>query len=286
MNTGSPIQTLLPWVIFLLMLGIGMSLRTGDFVQILHARKAAAVAFTAQFLLLPLSAFLLAAAFSPPPELQIGMVLLAASPSASTSTFFTYLARGDTALSIALTAFNKMFAVFTLPIYVGLASRVFAGEGQAFSLPAGDVFLQLATVILLPTVLGIMLGHRHPALARRLQPHVKRAAVLLLVILVVWVVWRQHASLPAMFGQIGPAMLLLCLLNMSISYLASASARLDGSRRTAIVLETGMQSGGTAILIATGILGSTAMSVPAVVYSLMMYPLAGLFVWRQKYIIR
>jgi len=282
LNTGFPLQVLLPGVISLLMLGIGMSLQLHSFTALFHLRRAAVVAFIAQFLLLPLAAFLLATILTLPADLRVGMVLLAACPSASTSTFFTYLARGDTALSIALTAFNKLFAVITLPLYVELATRWFTGEAQQLSLPAGEVFLRLVVIVLVPTMAGLVLRHRYPALAERLQPYVKRGAILLLITLVVWIVIRERETLPGMFLQAGQAMLVLCLLTMSLGYLTAASVKLARPQRTAIVLETGMQSGGMAILIATGILGSASMAVPAIVYSLLMYPLAGLFAWRQN----
>lgn len=282
MNTGFPLQILLPGVISLLMLGVGMSLQVHSFTALFHARNAAVVAFIAQFLLLPLSAFILASTFDLPAVLQVGVVLLAACPSASTSTFFTYLARGDTALSIALTTFNKLFAVITLPVYVELASRWFTGEAEQFSLPTGEVFLRLVAIVLLPTAAGVVLRQYRPGIATRLQPHVKRAAILLLIMLVVWIVIRERDALPAMFLLAGPVMLLLCLLNMSLGFLVASYVRLSPPQRTAIVLETGMQSGGMAILIATGILGSASMAIPAVVYSLFMYPLAGAFVWQQN----
>lgn len=282
MNTGFPLQILLPGVISLLMLGVGMSLQVHSFTALFHARNAAVVAFIAQFLLLPLSAFILASTFDLPAVLQVGVVLLAACPSASTSTFFTYLARGDTALSIALTTFNKLFAVITLPVYVELASRWFTGEAEQFSLPTGEVFLRLVAIVLLPTAVGVVLRQYRPGIATRLQPHVKRAAILLLIMLVVWIVIRERDALPAMFLLAGPVMLLLCLLNMSLGFLGASYVRLSPPQRTAIVLETGMQSGGMAILIATGILGSASMAIPAVVYSLFMYPLAGAFVWQQN----
>jgi len=279
MSSTDAIRAFLPWIIFLLMLGIGTSLRVQDFTALLHARRAALVALVAQFLLLPVAAFALAIAFSPPPELQIGMVLLAASPSATTSTFFTYLARGDTALSIALTAFNKLFSVITLPLLVGLASLIFGGESLSFSLPATKTIKQLALLVMLPTILGLLLRHYLPALAGCFSSFVKQAAILLLAGLVLWVIWLRHETLPGMILQIGPAMLLLCLMGMLTSHLIAASARFSQAQRTAIALETGTQSGGTAILIATGILDSAIMSIPALVYSLLMYPVAAMFAW-------
>jgi bile acid:Na+ symporter, BASS family len=282
MEAGIPIQVLLPLVIAAMMLGVGMSLRVADFSALLATPRSAAIGLLGMFGLFPALAFLLAWAFPLSPELSVGLVLLAASPSASTSTLFTYLARGDAALSLTLTAVSKMLPVLIIPIYVGLAAQVFADADTELSLSFADTSERLLQMVLLPTLIGMTLRHYLPAFAERARPQVTRVAVIALIVLILLLVYRERQVLPDMLLAAGPAALTLCLLGMACSYSLCGLFRLRAAQRTAITLEVGMQSGGTAIAIAAGILAVPAMAVPAAVYSLLMYLTAGAFVYWQR----
>lgn len=282
MEAGIPIQVLLPLVIAAMMLGVGMSLRVADFTALLATPRAAAIGLLGMFGLFPALAFVLAWAYPLSPELSVGLVLLAASPSASTSTLFTYLARGDAALSLTLTAVSKLLPVIIIPVYVGLAARVFTDAGTAFSLSFADTSERLAQMVLLPTLIGMTLRHHLPAFAERVRPQLTRVAVIALIVLIIVLVYRERQALPAMLLNAGPAALSLCLLGMACIYGLCGLFRLRDTQRTAITLEVGMQSGGTAIAIAAGVLAVPAMAVPAAVYSLLMYLVAGAFVYWQR----
>lgn len=282
MEAGFPIQTVLPLVIAAMMLGVGMSLRPADFAALASAPRAAVVGLVNMYLVFPALAFLIAASFPLAPALQVGLILLAASPSASTSTLFTYLARGDAALALALTAISKFLPVFIIPLYVGLAAAWFTDAETAIRLSFADTSERLVQIVLLPVVAGMILRHRLPAAAERIRPWVTRLAVLALIGLILALVYRERHALPGMFVSTGPAALALCLLGMACAYGSSMIARLPWQRRSALTIEVGMQSGGTAIAIAAGVMASPAMAVPAAVYSLIMYVAAGLFVWWQR----
>lgn len=284
MEAGIPIQVLLPLVIATMMLGVGMSLRVADFTTLLATPRSAAVGLLGMFGLFPALAFLLAWAFPLSPELSMGLVLLAASPSASTSTLFTYLARGDAALSLTLTAVSKMLPVFIIPVYVGLAAQVFADADTALSLSFADTSERLVQMVLLPTLIGMVLRHYAPAFTARTRPYVTRVAVIALIVLILVLVYRERQALPGMLLAAGPAAVTLCLLGMACAYGVCGLFRLRDAQRVAVTLEVGMQSGGTAIAIAAGILAVPAMAVPAAVYSLIMYLVAGTFVYWQRHV--
>ncbi len=283
MQAGFPIQTVLPLVIAAMMLGVGMSLRVADFTALLSARKAAAVGLFNMYVIFPALAFLIAASFPLSPELQVGLVLLAASPSASTSTLFTYLARGDAALALALTSISKFLPVFVIPVYVGLAAAWFADAETAVRISFSETSERLIQIVLLPVVIGMVLRHRFPAATEKVRPWVTKLAVLALIGLILALVYRERHALPGMLLAAGPAALALCLLGMVCAYGSSTIARLSSRRRSALTIEVGMQSGGTAIAIAAGVMAAPAMAVPAAVYSLIMYVAAGLFAWWQHH---
>jgi BASS family bile acid:Na+ symporter len=278
LEAGLPINVLLPVVVALMMLAVGLSLRPTDFKAVAAAPLAGTIGLLWMCLVFPLLALGVAALLCPEPALAIGLVLLAASPSASTSTMFTYLARGDVALAVALTAISKVVPVVTVPLYVGIAAEAFAGERMDVPISFAQTSEAIFTTILLPTAAGMGLRHYRPGVAAW-QPLVARVSVTLLVVLIAVLAWRERAALPQMFASSGPAALALCLLGMGTAFAAATLGRLSRTQRTAITIEVGMQSGGTSIAIAAGVLGVPAMAVPAAVYSLMMYVAAATFVW-------
>ncbi len=280
MEAGLPIDVLLPIVIALMMLAVGMGLRPADFRAVAAAPLAAGIGLLGMFIVFPLLAFVLAAAFRLDAALAVGLVLLAASPSASTSTMFTYLARGDVALSVALTALSKIVPVVTVPAYVSLAALAFAGERLEVHISFAETSEAIVTTILLPTLAGMAL-RRYPA-AAAFRPHVARVSVALLVALIAVLAWRERSALPAMFASVGPAALALCVLGMASAFAAASLVRLPRGSRSALTIEVGMQSGGTSIAIAAGVLGAPTMAVPAAVYSLIMYAAAALFVLLER----
>jgi len=277
METEFPLQVILPLGIALMIFGVGLELRWHGFIQLARTPNVSLIAVICQFLLLPSLAFLLAMAFDLSPELRIGLVLLAASPGASTAVFYTYLGGGNIALAMALNAFGKLLAVFTLPLYTALALQLFAGGGMIPNMPVAELMGRLVVLVLFPAMVGMAVGYRFPRFARHARIWVKRAGLLMIVVLVVWVVMREWVNLPEMLAQVGLPTLALCLAAMTMAAAIVHLMSLEVANRTAIVLITTMQSGGLAILVATGVLETPAMAVPAAIYSLIMYPLAGLF---------
>src|SRR5690606_14657682 len=178
LQAGVPIDVLLPIVIAMMMLAVGMGLRPADFRAVAAAPLAVVLGLVGMFGVFPLLAFAVAAAFRLEPALAIGLVLLAASPSASTSTMFTYLGRGDVALSVALTAVSKIVPVVTVPVYVSLAAQAFAGERLEIEISFAQTSEAIVATILLPTLAGMALDRYVPA-ARIWRPHVTRASGLL-----------------------------------------------------------------------------------------------------------
>lgn len=282
METGVPIDILLPLVVAAMMLGVGMSLRGNDFIALTQARRAALVGLINMYVLFPALAFIIAALFPLTPEIRVGLVLLAVSPSASTSTLFTHLARGDTALALALTSVSKFLPVFFIPLCVGLAAAWFTASERVIELSLTETSERVLIMVLLPVMLGMALLHRWPVATARLRPWVTRSSVAALIVLIALLVMRERENLPGMFLAAGPAALTLCLLGMACAWLTAHLARVGASRRTALTIEVGMQSGGTSIAIAAGVLGEPAMAIPAAVYSLIMYVAAFTFVWWRR----
>ena len=148
-------QLALPLALFTVLFGMGLSLVPADFRRVLLSPKAKIVGLTCQLVLLPLVAFALALVFRLPGELAVGLMVLAACPGGATSNVITHLAKGDTALSVTLTAISSMVCVFTIPWIVAFSMDWFLGSGAAVQLPFWKTLGQLTIVTIVPIICGM-----------------------------------------------------------------------------------------------------------------------------------
>jgi BASS family bile acid:Na+ symporter len=150
-------QVALPVALFAVLFGMGLSLVPEDFRRVLRHPKAKLVGLTCQLVMLPVIAFALALLFRLPGELAVGLMVLAACPGGATSNVITHLSKGDTALSVTLTAISSMVCVFTIPWIVGWSMEWFMGGSAAVQLPFWKTLGQLTAVTILPIVCGMAL---------------------------------------------------------------------------------------------------------------------------------
>lgn len=268
-------QIILPISLMVIMFGMGLSLRLHDFSRVVRFPKAVAVGLAGQLLLLPAVGFLIAAWLLQEPALAIGLVLLAACPGGTTSNLITHQARGDLALSVTLTAITSVLTIVTIPVVVGLALHSFDQSGLTFELPVTRMMLTLFVITLLPISLGMLFKARFNTLAQRIEPAITIFGAVFLAFLIVVISAEQGAALLTQITSAGAASLLLNLSMMLAGFAAARGFGLNADQSTSITLEIGIQNSTLAILIATTVLGSSAMAVPAVVYSLTMYLTGG-----------
>ena len=262
---------LLPLALAFVMLGMGLSLVPDDFKRILRDPLAVTLGSLCQIVLLPLIGALIALLIPMQAELAVGLIVLAVCPGGPSSNLITYLARGDVALSVTLTAVSSVVTVLTIPLLTNLALSHFLGQSAAFALPIGPTMLQILLITLLPISLGMLIRHRFPSTARRLERHMSRLASGLLALIIALLLLREGDKLPGFLAQVGVAVLLLNLLAMLSGFLASGLFRLPITQRLCIAIEVGIQNGTLAIAITAGLLKNNEMAIPAAVYSLLMY---------------
>lgn len=262
---------LLPLALAIVMLGMGLSLISEDFKRITRYPKAVAVGTVCQILLLPLIGALITLVVPMQPEIAVGLIVLAVCPGGPSSNLVTYLAKGDVALSVTLTAVSSIITVFTIPLFTNLALQYFLGKSAAIALPIGSTILQIFLITLLPTAIGMTIRHLFPDMARRLEKPMNRLAIGLLVLIIGLLLVREGSKLPGFLGQVGIGVLLLNLLATLAGFFAGGLFRLPLAQRICIAIEVGIQNGTLAIAITAGLLNNIDMAVPAAVYSLLMY---------------
>lgn len=264
-----------------MMLGIGITLTGADFKRILQQPHAVALGIGAQLLLLPLLGWLVCVLFALPPLVAAGLMIVTLAPGGVTSNLITLVARGDTALSVSLTALSSLITPFTLPLITALVLQL---QGSGADLPAFPVLpsmLKLAVVTLLPVLLGVGLRARFPALCQRLERFVKFAAVLFFVLIVAGLVWREWERLPGLLALYAPAVLTLVALAMAAGYLLGRAGQLDAAARLTLAVEVGIQNAGTALMVTGALLASAEMSAIVLIYGvLMQLPAAALMLAR------
>lgn len=260
----------LPLALMVVMFGMGMGLRMEDFRRVFVSPRAKWLGLACQLLMLPALAFGLAHLFRLPGELAVGLMLVAACPGGPTSNVISHLARGDTALSVTLTALSSLVTVFSIPLVVGAASSHFLGATTELTLPFGKTVLQLALVTLLPIALGMALNALRPDVCRRFERAFQVLSLVFLALIILAAVLREE-HLARQFAMAGPAALALNGLGMSLGMAAAAAFGLSRPQRVTISVEVGIQNGTLALAIALGLMDNPGVAMPAVVYSLLMF---------------
>ncbi|QQE66851.1 bile acid:sodium symporter [Leptolyngbya sp. BL0902] len=271
---SSALTTLfLPLALFAVMLGMGLGLRGEDFRRVVVYPRPVVVGLVAQLVMLPLLGFALASSLPLRPELAAGLVLLTACPGGPTSNLITYLARGNVALSVSLTAFSSVVTVFTIPLVVNLALGRFLGTATTLRLSLVSTVAQIAVITLLPVGLGMLVNHYRPRTAAQIERGVKWLSLFLLGVIIAGLLIQQRANLLEFLLQVGGAMLGLNLLAMGLGYGLARVAGLDDPSRTAITVEVGLQNGTLAITLASSplFLNQPDLAIPAAIYSLLMF---------------
>ncbi|HBL96708.1 MAG TPA: bile acid:sodium symporter, partial [Psychrobacter sp.] len=182
----------IPISIFLIMMGMGLSLVTNDFKRVVKYPKAVAIGLTNQLLFLPLVGFALATFMSLEPEYAVGVMLLVLCPGGTTSNLFTYLAKGDVALSVTMTAIASVITVFTIPIVLSFSLVYFMGAGSEFQLPVAKTMISLITLTILPVSIGMLIKRYAASFADKAQVMVSRFGVIFLSFLVIFLGYVQR----------------------------------------------------------------------------------------------
>ncbi len=269
---------LLPAYLFVMMVGLGMSLVPADFTRLVEQPRAVLAGLAGQVLLLPLLAFALAVSLVDDPALAVGVAILGACPGGITSNLCVHLARGDTALSVTLTGLSSLLAMFTLPLIVALTLDVLQGQSSPVSVPVLRTVGQVFVITVLPIGIGMLLRQRWPWAYRSIEWLLElllSAFLLLLVLVIVVVEWPLISDhLPILGG----VLLLLNVLSLGGGLLLGHLLGLDVRQCTAVALEMGIQNGALGMVVAITVLGNVAYAIASGLYAVMMLLTALLFI--------
>ena len=284
MEDGNAItQIFLPASLAFIMFSVGLELTVNDFKRVGLQPKSFMIGSFSQVILLPLVAFALLSFWSIEPALAVGVMIIAACPGGVTSNLMTYLARGDTALSVALTAIISLFALITLPLIISFSILHFMDSSTAPELSIGRTILGIFAITTVPVIIGMAANYYAPSFARSFERKARLVAAFLFIVIIAGAIYAERNNIVEFFKQAGPVTLTLNLVMMGLAIVLSKIGRLGTPQQTAITLECGLQNGTLAIFVSITLIGSQEMMVPGAIYSLLMFVTSAAYLF---YVIR
>ena len=235
------------WIVpllMLVMLGMGFALRWQDFQGVLRLKKAVSLGVLIQFTVMPLAAFVLARLFGLSDDLTIGMMLVGATAGGTASNVMTYLANGNVALSVSMTLVSTLTAVVALPFLTWLYL------GQTVEVPVSAMMGNLVQLIVVPVVLGMLLGHVLSGKLSFLDKVFPIFSMMAIVLIVAIVVALNHSNLSGLAISLIVVIMLHNVIGLGSAYFISRRLGYDTVISRTLAIEVGMQNSGLSVALA------------------------------------
>jgi bile acid:Na+ symporter, BASS family len=275
---SSVTDVFLPLALAFIMFALGLGLTFDDFARVAKAPRDFIVGAASQLILLPAVAFALVSIWSLPPELALGVMIIAAAPGGVTSNILTAFARGDVALSISLTAVISLVCVVTIPFIVVFAHGQFMGGDALGNVSVAKTAISVFAIVTVPVTLGLLVRRFAAAFAIRFERIAGRVSTVLFIVVLLGAIIKERDNIVGYFAQAGLVTLTLNVVMMVIAYLIARVFASGARQRIAISIECGLQNGTLALAVAMLLFGGGLVSVPAATYSLIMFATALIYI--------
>lgn len=236
----------------IIMFGIALEITVADFKRVVQSPRPATVGLLSQFILMPALTFLLVLIIRPAPSIALGMMMVAACPGGNISNFMTHLARGNTALSVSLTAMGTVLAIVLTPINLELWAGLYAPTStllKQVSLDVVDVFKTILLIVGIPLVLGMWVRRTREQLAAKIS---KIAKPLSVIIFAMFVFVAFANNFQNFIDHIHWVIWIVLIHNgaaLTLGYFFSRINGLDERDSKTIAIETGIQNSGLGLLL-------------------------------------
>mgnify|MGYP004459360269 FL=1 len=252
------VNTLLGIVMF----GMGMTLKLSDFKVVFTKPKAVICGILSQFIIMPALAFLLVTLFQLPTELAVGVILVGACPGGTSSNVMTYLAKGDVALSVGMTACTTIMAPFVTPALVLLLA------GQTVDVSYVSMLVSIVQVVLVPIALGFVINYFFSKFAQAFSKALPLISVIAICLIIMAVVSANAAKLMTTGALVVAVVMLHNVCGYALGYLVGRLLGLTKEQMRTLSIEVGMQNSGLATSLATMHFAAMPMAaVPGTVFS-------------------
>ena len=270
-------KTIAPVCLAIIMFGLGLGLTLSDFKRVINIPRDFIIGFLGQVIILPIIAFILIHIISMPPEIALGVMVIAAAPGGVTSNILTKFANGDVALSVTLTAIVSLLSVITVPLIV-YNSASFLGFEITKEISMINIAAKMFFVVTVPVISGMIVRSLMTDFIVSKTLLVQRLSVILflIVFISIWVEeWDRIISFITRAG------LVAFILNITMIFIGYYMAKFLASgleQRKCISLECGLQNGTLAVFVATQLFDDIAFMVPTAAYALIMFVTSIIFV--------
>ena len=273
----NPIFFVLP-IIAILTYTLGLSLKLDDFRLLIKRPLPMFVGLFGQLILLPVIAFVIAYYSNLPVIFFVCVVLIACCPGGPSSNIFTYVAKGDVALSVSMTAVSSIVTLFTLPFIMALTVDFALAQGMTdtilgrVELPVGNLLIQNVVLMLIPILLGVATKFYFKNAAVKLEKVLSKFAFPALIFLATIFFVKHYHNIANHLDKLGLCVLALVLIAVATSSLLSTLFKQSSKIKRTIVIEVAMQNAAQAIAIASSpfVFNNEIMAIPAIIYALFM----------------
>ena len=272
-----------PIILALIMLGLGLGLKIDDFTRILKTPKDFFVGFFSQLIILPLVAYLLIIILKVPPEIAIGVMIIAAAPGGVTSNILTKFANGDVALSISLTAVISLISIITVPLIIFTSADLFGITDISQNISMTGIALKMFLVVTVPVILGMIIRKFAENFVNSKIQIFEKLNIILFVIFFIAAFYEERESFIDFLMQAGFITFILNITMMILAYYLGKTFASGIKQQKCIALECGLQNGTLAIFVSTQIFGTDIVYItPTAAYALIMYITGFIFVFLLK----
>ena len=269
-----------PIILALIMLGLGLGLKLEDFGRVLKTPKDFIVGFISQLIILPIVAYVLILIFRAPPEIAIGVMIIAAAPGGVTSNIMTKFADGDVALSISLTAIISLLSIITVPLIIFTSADFLGITEMSQNISMTGIALKMFLVVTVPVILGMIIRKVAENFIASKVGIFNKLNIVLFVIFFFAAFYEEKENLISFIMQAGLITLILNVSMMVIAYYIAKAFTSGIKQMRCIALECGLQNGTLAIFVSTQIFGTDILyAIPTAAYALIMYITGFIFIF-------
>ncbi|MCO4820644.1 MAG: bile acid:sodium symporter family protein [Flavobacteriaceae bacterium] len=274
-------KVFLPLSLAIIMLGMGMTLIPADFTRIIKYPKAILIGLTNQLIFLPVIGFSLAIVFNLNPIMAVGLMILASCPGGPTSNLITQVCKGNIALSVTLTAIASILSILTIPFIISYALEYFGSNTDiTIKLPIIDTIIQIMGITVIPISIGMFIRKHKTNFAKRMEKPMRTASTVIFILVFIAVLAANADKLVDGMKEAGLVTLLLNIATMGLGYLTARLFKLNLKNAISITIESGIQNGTLALVIATSILNNVEMGIPIGAYAIWMFLTGGILMWQ------
>jgi len=269
-----------PIILALIMLGLGLGLKVEDFTRVFKAPKDFIVGFISQLIILPIVAYLLIIILKTPPEIAIGVMIIAAAPGGVTSNILTKFADGDVALSISLTAIISLISIISVPFIIFTSADLFGITNISQNISMVGIALKMVMVVTIPVILGMIIRKFADSFISSKVEIFNKLNIVFFIIFFIAAFYEERENILSFIMQAGFIALILNITMMIIAYYIAKTFASGIKQRKCIALECGLQNGTLALFVSTQIFGTDILyAIPTGAYALIMYITGFVFVY-------